>query len=86
MIYVISYRRWGISPRPEIKTLCMRLILPRGGFYGRIIKCATLVIHGDKDEYGTIAFPHFIAEHVGGPSDILILNDCGHVLLKEQTS
>ncbi|MCI2285681.1 alpha/beta hydrolase [Colwellia sp. MSW7] len=50
------------------------------------VNCPTLIIHGDKDEYGTTAFPHFIAEHVGGYSDMLILNDCGHVPHKENTN
>lgn len=38
-----------------------------------------LVIHGDNDEYGSVAFPKYIANKVSGNSTMLILDDCGHV-------
>lgn len=49
------------------------------------VLCPTLVIHGDKDEYGSIAFPNFIIDNVSGLSEMQILKDCGHVPHKEQT-
>lgn len=48
------------------------------------VLCPTLVIHGDKDEYGTIAFPRFISTNVGGDSERLVITDCGHVPHKEK--
>jgi len=49
---------------------------------GQII-CPVLAIHGDKDEYGSNAFPEFIAKNVSGESKIIILENCGHVPHKE---
>jgi pimeloyl-ACP methyl ester carboxylesterase len=49
------------------------------------VNCPVLVIHGDKDEYGSIAFPEFIAGKVGGISEMLILQNCGHVPHREKT-
>lgn len=46
--------------------------------------CPTLIIHGDNDEYGTIAFPHFIAEKVTGYAETIIIKDCGHTPHKEK--
>jgi pimeloyl-ACP methyl ester carboxylesterase len=48
------------------------------------VLCPILVIHGDKDEYGTIAFPHYISTNVGGDSENLIIKDCGHIPHKEK--
>lgn len=45
--------------------------------------CPTLVLHGELDEFGSSAFPEFIAQKVNGFSDMLILKDCGHVPHKE---
>ena len=48
------------------------------------VMCPTLVIHGDKDEYGTVAFPQYISKNVSGDSENLILKDCGHMPHKEK--
>ena len=48
------------------------------------IQCPVLVIHGDKDEYGSINFPKQISENVSGKSDCLILKDCGHIPHREK--
>jgi len=43
------------------------------------MKCPVLVIHGDEDEYGSVAFPRAIAKAAGGPSKLHIIPGCGHV-------
>ncbi|MDX1800478.1 MAG: alpha/beta hydrolase [Marinobacter sp.] len=48
------------------------------------VRCPVLAIHGDRDEYGSAAFPDFIARHAAGPADRLLLEDCGHMPHKEQ--
>ena len=45
----------------------------------RQVRCPVLVIHGDNDQYGSLAFPEFIASKVGGFSEKLILKGCGHM-------
>ncbi len=50
------------------------------------ITCPVLIIHGDNDEYGTIAFPEFIANKVLGCSTTLIIQNCGHFPHKEKTN
>ncbi|ACL06886.1 alpha/beta hydrolase fold protein [Desulfatibacillum aliphaticivorans] len=47
--------------------------------------CPVLAIHGDKDEYGSRAFPEFIAGKAAGPSQMPILKDCGHMPHLEKT-
>lgn len=48
------------------------------------VSCPVLVIHGDSDEYGSKAFPEFIAGKTGGPSEILMLQNCGHLPHREK--
>jgi len=50
------------------------------------VKCPVLAIHGDKDEFGSLAFPQQIINGVAGPSEMVILPDCGHVPHREQKS
>jgi len=49
------------------------------------VTCPVLALHGDKDEYGSNAFPEFIASKVSGKSKIIIIENCGHVPHKEMT-
>lgn len=49
------------------------------------VTCPVLVLHGDNDEYGSKAFPEYIANNTGGGSTMLVLQGCGHVPHKEQT-
>ena len=49
------------------------------------VKCPVLAIHGDKDEYGSVAFPEFISSRSGGKAEMLILENCGHFPHKERT-
>lgn len=48
------------------------------------INCPVLSIHGDSDEYGSVAFPRRITSKVNGPSELAILNQCGHVPHRER--
>ncbi len=48
------------------------------------IQCPVLAIHGDADEYGSVAFPRRIISHVKGPRELLILTGCGHVPHRER--
>lgn len=48
------------------------------------VYCPVLAIHGDRDEYGSSAFPRFISERSGGSSSMLIIKDCGHMPHKEK--
>jgi len=47
------------------------------------VRCPVLAIHGDQDEFGSHAFPRRIAAEVAGPSQLLLLDHCGHVPHRE---
>lgn len=49
------------------------------------VRCPVLAIHGDSDEYGSIAHPNRIASRSGGPATLVLLDDCGHVPHRECT-
>jgi len=48
------------------------------------VKCPLLVIHGDRDEYGSSAHPRFISERAGGVCSLALLQECGHVPHREK--
>lgn len=48
------------------------------------VTCPVLALHGDRDEYGSNAFPEYIVENVSGESSMVILENCGHVPHKEK--
>ena len=48
------------------------------------VRCPVMAIHGDLDEYGSVAFPHSIVSKAGGPSTLAILAGCGHVPHRER--
>jgi pimeloyl-ACP methyl ester carboxylesterase len=48
------------------------------------VRCPVLVIHGENDEYGSVAFPKFISENTVGQTDMLLLKNCGHMPHKEK--
>ena len=52
--------------------------------YLRRLHCPVLAIHGDHDEYGSRAHPQRIAELAPTRTDIVILEDCGHVPHREK--
>ncbi len=48
------------------------------------IRVPVLAIQGYADEYGTMAQLDEIARHVGGPCELLKLDDCGHTPFRDQ--
>jgi pimeloyl-ACP methyl ester carboxylesterase len=48
------------------------------------VRRPVLAIHGDMDEYGSVEFPRCITSKVNGPSELAILNHCGHVPHRER--
>jgi pimeloyl-ACP methyl ester carboxylesterase len=67
----------GVWLSPEFRSWTLDLQLPA-------VRCPVLAIHGDRDEYGSVAFPRRIAAGVGGPSQLAILEGCGHVPHRER--
>ena len=47
------------------------------------VTCPVLAIHGDRDEYGSQAFPSFISTHTAGLARMKIIENCGHVPHRE---
>lgn len=52
----------------------------------RDVVCPVLAIHGEDDEYGSIAFPEFIASKVAGISKMMVFKNCGHMPHMEKTN
>jgi len=50
------------------------------------VHCPVLAVHGELDEYGTSAFPHYITDNVSGVAQCLIIDDCGHIPHREKPS
>ncbi len=50
------------------------------------LNCPVLAIHGDNDEYGSLAFPKLIVEESAGYSQQFVLQGIGHVPHKENTT
>ncbi len=50
----------------------------------RRVRCPTLALHGDQDEYGSERHPERIARLTPGPAEPVILPACGHVPHREQ--
>lgn len=48
------------------------------------VRCPVLTIHGENDEFGSLAFPEFIAKNSSGQADMLIIESCGHIPHKEK--
>jgi pimeloyl-ACP methyl ester carboxylesterase len=48
------------------------------------VDCPLLALHGDRDEYGSRCHPERIGARAAGPSEVVILEDCGHVPHREQ--
>jgi len=49
------------------------------------VYCPVLAIHGENDEYGSVAFPKFIVRNTSGRAQMLLLKNCAHMPHKEQT-
>lgn len=52
-------------------------VLPR-------VHCPTLALHGDRDEYGSERHPSLIGQHCGGPTQVELLAQTGHVPHRER--
>ncbi|MFO0829524.1 MAG: alpha/beta hydrolase [Phycisphaerales bacterium] len=50
------------------------------------VRCPILAIHGDRDEFGSIAFPRAIERWSSGPCTVAILEPCGHVPHRERAN
>lgn len=50
------------------------------------VRCPTLALHGDRDEYGSVEQATRIAREVRGPARVVILEECGHVPQREQSA
>jgi pimeloyl-ACP methyl ester carboxylesterase len=61
---------------PEVRDWTLAEILPE-------VHCPALAIHGDQDDFGSFAFPRMIADLVSGPSELLLLENCGHMPHRE---
>lgn len=48
------------------------------------VRCPVLAIHGDRDEYGSIASPEMIRKYAGGRAEMVIIPDCGHLPHREK--
>jgi pimeloyl-ACP methyl ester carboxylesterase len=48
------------------------------------VRCPLLVMHGDRDEYGSVRFPEMLCSLAGGPAEKLIIPECGHVPHREK--
>jgi pimeloyl-ACP methyl ester carboxylesterase len=48
------------------------------------VQCRVLALHGDRDEYGSLAHPATIAETAVQPGAFFIVPDCGHVPHREK--
>jgi pimeloyl-ACP methyl ester carboxylesterase len=48
------------------------------------VRCPLLALHGDRDEYGSRCHPERIGARAAGPSEVVILEGCGHVPHREQ--
>lgn len=61
----------------EFSNWSLKNILP-------LVLCPLLAIHGDHDEYGSVAFPAVLTSLVRGKATQFILTNCGHVPHQEQ--
>jgi pimeloyl-ACP methyl ester carboxylesterase len=50
----------------------------------RAVRCPVLVIQGRNDDFGTLDQVDAIAAHVSGPSETMVLDDCGHTPHRER--
>lgn len=49
----------------------------------RAVRCPALVLHGDRDEYGSLEHPQRISQLIPGAVRVVIIEDCGHVPHRE---
>lgn len=51
----------------------------------RRVRCPTLALHGDSDEFGSPRHAERIGNLIGAEATVLILKECGHVPHREKT-
>jgi pimeloyl-ACP methyl ester carboxylesterase len=61
---------------PAFASWTLDNVLPR-------VRCPILAMHGDRDQYGSLAHPARIQALVPAAADIVILDRCGHVPHRE---
>jgi pimeloyl-ACP methyl ester carboxylesterase len=61
---------------PQMKKWSLLDYLPK-------IMCPVLILHGDRDEFGTEEFPQFIKKHLSTQVEMEIISDCGHIPHRE---
>lgn len=69
---------WEVWLSPEFAPWSLEPYLPR-------VHCPVLAIHGDRDEYGSLAVPELIGRLCAGPCEVHILRDCGHTPLRDRS-
>lgn len=47
------------------------------------VRCPVLAVHGDRDDYGSEAFPELIRDLSSGPVTMVLMEDCGHMPHRE---
>ena len=47
------------------------------------IHCPALILHGDRDEFGSSAFPECLAKWVGKQAEVVLFENCGHMPHRE---
>lgn len=62
---------------PEFDQWSLNEVLPQ-------VKCPTLIIHGSEDEYGSLCHPEQIAQLIGAPTQLEIMQGIKHVPHREQ--
>ncbi|ESQ91036.1 hypothetical protein ABENE_11330 [Asticcacaulis benevestitus DSM 16100 = ATCC BAA-896] len=50
------------------------------------LPCPILVLHGDQDEYGSLAHPQRIRDRAGAGSEMFIISGGGHILHRDSQS
>lgn len=48
------------------------------------LRCPVFALHGDRDEYGSLAFPKRIVDTSAAPARMLVLERCAHVPHRER--
>lgn len=64
---------------PAFRDYSLEPVLPR-------VQCPALVIHGERDEYGSVRQPERIAQCVGGTAELALLAGCHHVPHRERAA
>jgi pimeloyl-ACP methyl ester carboxylesterase len=62
---------------PEFADWSLAKVLP-------FVQCPTLVLHGEQDEYGSVAHPQMIAELIDAPTELEIMAGVKHIPHREQ--